>query len=113
MNKHTPGPWEIVQPIALGTNCRIFGGTRFIASVGNSDNHDHADGSNAMLISQAPKMLEALEKIVARGMPLNPKMLDRFDNEPTPAFKDRLEKYQREWDDYHMARAVIAKAEGA
>lgn len=88
MSKYTPGPWEEMPVHGESYGRRIFAGSQYIASVGDSDQKT-PDKSNARLIASAPDLLEALEALAD--------YFDAGDNECRPI---------------ENARAAIAKARG-
>ena len=59
---HTPTPWCTMPPTDTCMVHRIFGGTRYIGLVGNSDNHDHADAVNAAHIVRCVNAHDGLVK---------------------------------------------------
>lgn len=66
MSAHTPGPWFV--PVRTGTQyveARIGGGwLQEVAACGPTEKPEEQK-ANARLISQAPAMLEALERLLA------------------------------------------------
>lgn len=69
MSAHAPGPWRVHPPgLARALSLRIFAGTKFLASVGNSDDTLAETQANADLIAAAPELLAAL-KLEAKGRP--------------------------------------------
>jgi hypothetical protein len=60
---HTPGPWIAVPPIERETSARIFAGSEYIGSIGNSDKDNGCD--NASLIAAAPAYKLILDMIGA------------------------------------------------
>ena len=79
MSKHTPGPWEVRPEIMWHDGSHVAGRTpkvmkegRQIASITRSLDAKIKDGrceeaeANARLIAAAPRLLEALRKLVER-----------------------------------------------
>ena len=79
MNKHTPGPWSVVQhdhAICVQTespNKTQFGASRY-AAIGGFDRNDQDQLqealANAHLIAAAPDLLEALQAIMSETNPI-------------------------------------------
>lgn len=71
MNKHTPGPWHVIERAngqAFSIGCQVqtkgnFITTRYIANV--TDGATPQAEADARLIAAAPEMLKALEMVVA------------------------------------------------
>ncbi len=67
MNKHTPGPWQLIKSIHPTTVLSSKGEGYSIASVYDPNRGSHATKesmANARLIAAAPDMLEALNMII-------------------------------------------------
>jgi len=62
--KFTPGPWEL-WPLEDSVSVRIFAGTHYVGSIGNSDDEPSQTRANGHLIAAAPDMYEALKKVFA------------------------------------------------
>jgi len=60
--KFTPGPWEL-WPLEDSDSVRIFAGTHYVGSIGNSDDEPSQTRANGHLIAAAPDMYEALKEI--------------------------------------------------
>ena len=88
--KHTPGPWSTSEwPSREKDYIRIFAGTTYVGSVGNSDDPFERTEANARLIKAAPDLLAACEAVISAG---------ESENLPTTV--------------YDAVEAAIAKAEG-
>ncbi len=61
--KHTPGPWEI-HKLSFSDSIRIFSGTKYLGSIGNSDDDPVVTKANVKLMAAAPDLLEALLHII-------------------------------------------------
>lgn len=66
--KHTPGPWTIKK--STRTDHHIIAGRRWIATASNHDFHPTQEENertiaNARLISAAPDLLAALDKLLS------------------------------------------------
>lgn len=92
--KHTPGPWDDASNYPELASVRIFAGSHYIATVGNSDDLKAQTEANARLIAAAPELLDALKQAHAQ--------LARMSHPDT------------RWEDPLMVsiRFAIAKAEG-
>lgn len=88
--QHTPGPWSYTS------RGDIVGGGATLATVGAASAYisKAEDLANTHLIAAAPELLAALEAILA---PFN--------------YGDKIELHNTD-DQYHAARAAIAKAKG-
>lgn len=60
---HTPGPWDDASKYDIVDSVRIFAGTHYIATVGNSDDTRAQTQSNARLIAASPDLLAALKAL--------------------------------------------------
>lgn len=74
MNKHTPGPWDVLnskkeewygRPLDYWTVTAKDRDLWICASPEWDPEHDEESTANARLIAAAPELLEALQKIVA------------------------------------------------
>lgn len=96
MNKHTPGPWEIMKNGDIGvidkSDTQSFGMMLVICRVDSWDFKEAYD-ANVDLIAAAPELLEALTLILS---------LDDHDVWTDESWQVAL----------NMARATIAKATG-
>lgn len=64
--RYTPGPWSTAEwPSREKDYIRIFAGTTYVGSVGNSDDPFERTEANARLIAAAPDLLAALKGILA------------------------------------------------
>ncbi len=59
--RHTPEPWDDASQYPEFQSIRIFAKTKYIATVGNSDDIKEETQANASLIAAAPELLEALK----------------------------------------------------
>jgi hypothetical protein len=57
---HTPGPWDDASKYPEIASVRIFAGSHYIATVGNSDDSREQTEANARLIAAAPELYAAL-----------------------------------------------------
>lgn len=64
--KFTPGPWERIK-VANGDAIRIFSGSRYIATVGNSDDSVEVTAANAALVHAAPELLSACKDVISHS----------------------------------------------
>lgn len=65
-NAHTPGPWESVelgQPYAAFTIAQMTGICRHVAYTATGGTPSHEEAANARLISAAPDLLAALNRL--------------------------------------------------
>lgn len=115
MSSHTPGPWEV--RIERGINCirpsnldqiGYTGGYAPIAKV-CGDKRLKKKEADARLIAAAPDLLEALQRMLAKDVPLT----------GAPSHDELVEFWEREKlqgrgdaEDVLFALAVIAKATG-
>jgi hypothetical protein len=60
--KHTPGPWNTMAADIYRATYRIFAGSEYLASVGNSVHTREQTAANARLIAAAPELLAELEE---------------------------------------------------
>lgn len=91
MNKHTPGPWTVVN---WGTKSKIIHGLLCIATTGNQQTSSETD-ADARLIAAAPELLEALHRVVGELVYMDEKL-----------------PYSNANAALDIVRAAIAKAEG-
>lgn len=84
MNKHTPGPWRVVEDRAP-SSLEVYAGKTAIAECWRRADVE-TEIANARLIAAAPDLLKALEFVI-RGVPDT-------------------------WEGVQKARAAIAKATG-
>ncbi len=103
---HTPGPWEANDTLLASDDIvevfhvRDETGEKPVADVYSYENRDEAR-ANAVLISAAPEMLEALQQALVA--------LDMDD-----AFGADIDaRHVAEEDAYHLLTSAIAKATGA
>jgi hypothetical protein len=91
---HTPGPWTTTATTSEGTQTIAIVGTRFRGKARTS-NKKATDtlAANALLVSAAPDLLEALEGLVH-------------------AVENEVEPHGRMVHGIRNAKAVIAKATG-
>lgn len=99
--KGTPGPYQTVPANKHHDCIRIFAGSVYIGSVGNSDFSREKNEANATLMAAAPELLEALIEL-SRYFAREYVMDKRSDKEIYSA-KESAE---------NKARAAIAKALG-
>lgn len=67
--RHTPGPWSTAEwPSREKDYIRVFAGTTYVGSVGNSDDPFERTEANARLIAAAPDLLAAL-KLILQSIP--------------------------------------------
>lgn len=88
MNKHTPGPWHVVEGKLTKSALEVHANSRAICELWRRGNAK-TELANARLIAAAPEMLEALQ-MIANELPC----LDNL------------------MSDKEIARAAIAKATG-
>lgn len=66
--QHTSGPWSTAEwPSREKDYIRIFAGTTYVGSVGNSDDQFERTEANARLIAAAPDLLAACEAVISAG----------------------------------------------
>ena len=70
MSKHTPGPWEVRIPFSTAARhpAYIVGGDLILAAIaipGDAYQDLQAAHANARLMAVAPRLLEALERLIA------------------------------------------------
>lgn len=76
-DKTTARPWDVFAPHQLADSLRIFSGTHYIGSIGNSDDEVEITNANAALIVKAVNLHDelvhacekALERLEAAGLP--------------------------------------------
>lgn len=66
LTSHTPGPWDDASNYPEFASVRIFAGSHYIATVGNSDDTKAQTEANAHLIAAAPELYEALTAVMAQ-----------------------------------------------
>ena len=104
-SKHTPPPWERKDHHWMGEHLHeIFGGGRHIASVHTTFGVWDTNEANANVISAAPELLEALERVVAGFDAMYDKIEQSGLYDGRPAEIDG--------GPINQARAAIAKARG-
>jgi len=59
-DKATPRPWVVFAPHQLSDSLRIFAGTHYIGSIGNSDDEVEITNANAALIIKAVNLFDEL-----------------------------------------------------
>jgi hypothetical protein len=91
-SKFTPGPWSLFT-LEDSDSVRIFYGTHYLGSIGNSDDEPSQARANALLIAAAPDMHAALEQALA--------FLDNSEHSTAV-----------ERDAYIRAEMALAKADG-
>lgn len=77
-SKHTPGPWNVREPNGTGRGWLVGSGDGCHGNPGawlGSEAWTENQKTNAHLISAAPDLLKALEKVVALGCPLGASVL--------------------------------------
>lgn len=100
---HTPGPWDDASKYPFVDSVRIFAGTHYIATVGNSDDTREQTEANAHVIAAAPRMLDAL-RVAADALDNYSDVNDGDDGQPVA---------NRAMSALRDVEAAIALAEGA
>lgn len=88
MSHYTPGPWEFIEGDPENGDVYVKMDDSHDVYVANMEGSDYIDHANGRLITAAPDLLEALQKILNNWDNLHPK-------------------------DRQQARAAIAKAQGS
>jgi hypothetical protein len=63
-DKATSRPWVSFAPHSLSDSLRIFSGTHYIGTIGNSDDPIEVTNSNAALIVKAVNLFDDLVKVL-------------------------------------------------
>ena len=94
MSKHTPGPWVVAGPNLIDqADAGIWGSGEFdfvICDMQRDGYEDAEQKANALLISAAPDLLEALERLVSAARDVDHGYLDQaIDNAESAIAKAR------------------------